>query len=139
MVKIVFIDDEKTSLELLNCVIDWESIGFTVSGTATDGYTGLVLCAAVNPHVVIVDINMPKMDGLTFIKEIRKRDESVKIIILSAYDESEYAWSLGISAYLLKPLDEDRMVEIMLGIKNRINNNGSGVNISGGRTNVCNT
>lgn len=123
MVKIIFIDDEKTTLSLLTEIIDWGSIGFIVSGTARDGLAGLRLCQGAAPHIVIVDINMPIMDGFTFIRELRKTDHTTKVIILSAYDESEHAWTLGISGYLLKPLDEHRLIRLLMDLKEEIKSN----------------
>jgi len=120
MLKIVFIDDEALALDLLKCIIDWEKIGFIVSGTARNGLLGLQLCENVKPDVVIVDINMPKMDGLAFIKALKKAHYTTKIIVLSAYDESEAIWVQGISAYLLKPLDENRLIEEILKIRKAI-------------------
>jgi YesN/AraC family two-component response regulator len=116
MRKVVFIDDEKVTLKLLSRIVDWEKEGFTVSGSASDGLEGLELCNAVKPDVIIADIRMPQMDGLTFIREIRKTNAAVKLIILSALDEFEYAQRaipLGVSAYLLKPLDEDSLLKVL--------------------------
>lgn len=105
MLKVVFIDDENVTLKLLSRIIDWESEGFTASGTASDGLEGLELCERVRPDVIIVDIRMPRMDGLSFIRELRGKEINTKLIILSAHDEFEYAQKaipLGVSAYLLK-------------------------------------
>jgi DNA-binding NarL/FixJ family response regulator len=114
MMKIVFIDDESVTLKLLRNILDWNSIGFEIAGTALNGIEGLSLCEAVNPDAAIVDIKMPQMDGLEFIHELRKRNEDISLIVLSAYDEFEYAQKAipyGISAYLLKPLDEIKTVK----------------------------
>jgi two-component system response regulator YesN len=120
MMKIVFIDDESVTLKLLRNILDWNSIGFEIAGTALNGIEGLSLCEAVNPDAAIVDIKMPQMDGLEFIHELRKRNEDISLIVLSAYDEFEYAQKAipyGISAYLLKPLDESSLVKVLKEIK----------------------
>ncbi|HEY8499316.1 MAG TPA: response regulator [Clostridia bacterium] len=120
MMKIVFIDDESITLKLLTNILDWNSIGFEIAGTALNGIEGLSLCESVNPDVAIVDIKMPQMDGLEFIHELRKRNEDISLIVLSAYDEFEYAQKAipyGISAYLLKPLDEGSLVKVLKEIK----------------------
>lgn len=120
MIKIVFVDDEEVTLRLLTKVIDWERAGFRIVGTATDGKEGVELYKKEKPDVMIVDIMMPVMDGLEFIKEIRKIDTKAKIIILSAYDDFEYAQKaipFGVSAYLLKPLDEIEMLKVLEDIK----------------------
>lgn len=114
--KVIFIDDEAITLQLLEKVIDWGKYGIEVVGKAYDGEEGLRLFDETQPDIVISDIKMPQMSGLDFTAEIRKRDMRVKIILLSAYGEFEYAQkaiSAGVSEYLLKPLDEDQLEEVV--------------------------
>ncbi|TDF99688.1 response regulator transcription factor [Paenibacillus piri] len=120
MLNIILIDDEATNIELLKRVLDWEALGYTISGTAYDGAEGLALYRRIGPDVILVDIRMPEMDGIAFIKEVRKSNTRVKMIILSAYAEFEYAQQAieyGIHAYLLKPIDEMKLEELLLAIK----------------------
>jgi two-component system response regulator YesN len=120
MLKIILIDDEETNIELLKQVLDWEALGFQIAGTATDGIEGLALYHQTAPDVILVDIRMPQMDGIAYIREIRKLETRVKIVILSAYAEFEYARQAieyGIHAYLLKPINEQKLEQLLLAIK----------------------
>lgn len=112
MYKIVFVDDEAITLQLLTCVLDWEELGITVAGTASDGREAYELFRKVKPDIIIADIKMPGMNGVQLSEMIRKSDRNVKIIFLSAYAEFEYAQGAianRVSGYLLKPLDEDEL------------------------------
>ena len=123
MISIALIDDEESSLRLMCGIVEWDQLGYSIVGTATDGLEGLTLYTAHKPDVIIVDIRMPIMDGLEFIKRVRQHNDGVKIIILSAYGEFDYAQKaidLGVSAYLLKPLNEDKLTEMLQAIKSEI-------------------
>ncbi len=112
MYKIVFIDDEPITVRMLERAIDWEQYSVNVCGTASDGEEGIALFRQVEPDIVIVDIRMPRMNGIEFAEAIRQTKKRVKILILSAHAEFEYAQSAityQISDYLLKPLDEDKL------------------------------
>ena len=112
MYKIIFVDDEAITLQLLKCVLDWEELGITIAGTASDGREALDLCRSVCPDIMIADIQMPGMTGVMLSEMIRKSNRDMKIIFLSAYAEFEYAQSAianKVSGYLLKPLDEDAL------------------------------
>lgn len=112
MYKIVFVDDEAITLQLLTCVLDWEELGITVAGTASDGREAYELFRNVKPDIIIADIKMPGMNGVQLSEMIRKSDRNVKIIFLSAYAEFEYAQGAianRVSGYLLKPLDEEEL------------------------------
>ena len=112
MYKIVFLDDELITLRMLESAIDWQKYQVSVSGSASDGEEGIELFRQVEPDIVIADIRMPKMNGIEFARAIRQTRKRVKILLLSAYAEFEYAQSAityQISDYLLKPLDEDKL------------------------------
>lgn len=81
--------------------------------TAIDGQEGLGLFTAKRPDIVITDIQMPQMNGLEMIKEIRKIDAEVPIIITTAYNEADYllkAIDLQVEGYLMKPLDMKELI-----------------------------
>jgi two-component system response regulator YesN len=110
--KIVFVDDEAITLQLLNCILDWNSLGIEVAGTASDGREAYQLFQEVRPDIIIADVRMPGMNGVRLSEMIRRIDHTVKIIFLSAYAEFEYARGAianRVSGYLLKPLDEEEL------------------------------
>ncbi len=112
MYKIIFLDDELITLRTLESAIDWQKYHVALCGTASDGEEGIELFRQVEPDIVIADIRMPKMNGIEFARAIRQTRKRVKILLLSAYAEFEYAQSAithQISDYLLKPLDEDKL------------------------------
>lgn len=83
--------------------------------------------------LIISDINMPKMDGITLTKEIYKINESQSIIINSAYNESEYLIelvNLGVERFLLKPFKYDELIEVLFNILNKKSNSSNIVKLS---------
>lgn len=90
----VFIaDDEQAIREGLKCIIDWEAYGFTVCGDASNGVDALSQITALNPSLVLIDIRMPKMQGIEVIEAARARGFTGKIIIISGYSDFKYAQS----------------------------------------------
>ncbi|MFR6330564.1 MAG: response regulator [Eisenbergiella sp.] len=89
--KIVFLDDEISTLTYLQYAVDWESLGITVCGTAQDGEKGLELIRKVNPDIVITDIRMPKYSGLDVLNVMREEQRNCRVVMLSAYADFEYA------------------------------------------------
>lgn len=91
MYKVLIIDDEKIIRIALKSMIDWEKQGFTVCGTASGCKMALEIIQTQKPHLLIVDIMMPEMDGITFIKQIRASGFMGEIILLSNYQSFDYA------------------------------------------------
>lgn len=116
--KILLVDDNRLALKYLKMLVDWESCGFTVVGTATDGRAGLRKYQELKPQVVITDIQMPVMSGIELSRKIREMDSTAKIIFLSSYDEFDYARSalnLKVSDYILKHELNETMLKKRLG------------------------
>lgn len=114
MIKLIIVEDEKLEREGLMDFFDWTNMGIEISGTAADGIEGLELAKRVAPDIIITDIKMPGMDGLQMSKQIRELLPNVKIILLTGYDDFNYAReAIGFraNAYILKPIDEDEMQE----------------------------
>lgn len=115
MLKILIVEDEDIIRKGLVYTIDWVSLGYVVIGEAANGEDGLALIRKERPDVVLADIKMPKMDGITMIREGLK-EVSFKSLILTSYAEFEYAQkaiALQVSDYILKPVDEEKLVETM--------------------------
>lgn len=111
-VKLLLTDDEESVRNAIARIVDWESAGAEICGTAKDGADALDKIVAYEPDILLIDIRMPKMSGLEVIEEInRHEDWHIKSIVLSGHDEFEYARQalrLGAVDYLLKPcLQED--------------------------------
>ena len=116
MIKIFLVEDEFVVREGIKNNIDWQSHGYEFCGEASDGELAFPMIQKLKPDIVITDIRMPFMDGLVLSKLIKKEMPWIEIIILSGYEEFEYAKEgirLGIAGYLLKPISgEDLLKEI---------------------------
>lgn len=109
----VFIaDDEENIREGLKCIIDWDSLGFSVCGEAANGEEALNEIVRLNPSLVLLDIRMPKLYGLDVIEQARSQGFSGTFVILSGYSDFKYAQTamkFGVKYYLTKPMDEDEL------------------------------
>lgn len=115
MYRVMIIDDERALRNLLKASIDWESLGFEVVGEAGSGIEAVNTIDRFQPDLIFVDIQMPFMDGIEFSRLALERYEHIKIIILTAFDEFEYARKcvgMGITDYLLKPIVRDDIVRV---------------------------
>lgn len=124
MLKVVIIDDEPLVLEGLRTMVDWSSHGYKIVGEAINGEEGFDLIAQSNPDLVITDMRMPVMDGLSLIEKCRQELEShCKFVILSGYSDFDYvkkALELKSYQYLLKPIDSDEIHKMLLEVAERL-------------------
>jgi two-component system, response regulator YesN len=123
MLKTLIVDDEKIIREGLKAFIDWEGIGYNVAGEAANGQEALDLINKIDVQLVIVDINMPIMNGLEFIKRLRQNSPHIKVIILTGYSDFEFlqeALKYRVENYLLKPIDENELMNSLLFLKEEI-------------------
>jgi|GEM_PF-1084650 len=124
VIKLVIVEDEDLLREGLVHYIDWTSLGFEVVGEASNGEAGLEIIEDTKPDVVITDIRMPIMDGISMTEQIRQRYENVLVIIISGYDDFEYArraLKLGVSEYIMKPIDIEQFKSTMEAIREKLN------------------
>lgn len=104
---ILIVDDEFAARETLKCIIDWEKAGFAPPVCARNGKQALELYSQTPFDIVMTDIEMPVMNGLELIEEIKKRNHTQKIVVVSCHEKFEYArraMQLGIEDYLIKDL-----------------------------------
>ena len=115
MYRLLIIDDEVIVLEAYNYIIRNHYDNIEIQ-TAKNGKEGLMKLEDFRPHIVMTDIRMPGISGLEFIKEARKIDQSVKIIIVTAYEQFEYAkesFQYNVEDYVLKPLTKPKLIEYL--------------------------
>lgn len=108
MYRVVIADDEETIRNGLKNLIESYDLNLTVVATAEDGQEALAAIQTYRPEIILMDINMPFMNGLEVIEKARQIDEDAKIIIISGYNQFSYAQkalNLGVFTYLLKPID----------------------------------
>lgn len=118
--KIVLVDDEEEIRQGVIKKIDWETLGFTVVGEAENGIEALDIIDKTSPDIVITDIRMPFMDGMKLAENIKYRFPTTKVVIISGFDEFEYAQAamgLGVLRYILKPINSVEMSELLREIK----------------------
>ena len=123
MYNVLIVDDEPIIVQGLSILVDWESCGFKVCSTANSGNEALLKIKENKYHLVVTDIRMPGLDGLELIREIKKMDESIRVIILSGYSEFEYAKraiQYGVKDYLLKPANSDELINNLKAIKSEL-------------------
>lgn len=109
MYSIVVIDDERWIRKLIVKLLPKDSFPIEVVGEAEDGEAGAALVRRLKPHIVITDIRMPVLSGLELIERLKEIDSRSEIIIVSGYDNFEYARKaiqFGVRDYLLKPVEE---------------------------------
>lgn len=107
MFKVLVVDDEKPARETISHLIKWEDTDFRIVDWAKNGKEAFKKYNLYKPDLIITDIQMPVMDGLELIKEVRKTDTEQKFIILSCHEEFQYAKEaikMGVTDYLLKDL-----------------------------------
>ncbi|MDY2984585.1 MAG: response regulator [Synergistes jonesii] len=115
---VVIADDEPiTRMDLRELLLD---SGYEVVAEAGDGFDALEACRKYQPDIVLMDIKMPLLDGLSAAKMIVQEDLTDAIILLTAYREMEFideAKKIGVNGYLVKPIDEKSLIpsmEVML-------------------------
>ncbi|MDR6550922.1 helix-turn-helix domain-containing protein [Paenibacillus qinlingensis] len=111
-VSLSIIDDIKSVVDGLT-MIDWKSEGVTVAGTSSNGVDGLELILREKPDIVITDIRMPRMDGLTMLRELLQANIACKVILISSFTDFDYAKEavrLGAFDYMVKPFTVEDIV-----------------------------
>jgi len=112
-IKIVLVDDHQLFREGVKRILDMES-GFKVVGEGSDGMEAPKLVAEYRPDVLLMDINMPNVNGVSAAEEVVKISPETKVIILSIHDDEGYVYRTlrsGASGYLLKDMGTSELVE----------------------------
>ena len=121
--KVFICEDESIVREGLRDMIPWEKYGFEFVGDAPDGEMALPMIRKLKPDVLITDITMPFMDGLSLSKTVTKELPGIKIIVISGYSDFEYARKaieIGVEQYLLKPVTKTDMINALDGVRKKI-------------------
>ena len=122
MYRVFLVEDEQLIREGIRQLVEWEEYGFKFVGEASDGELAWPLIQKKKPDIVITDIRMPFLDGLSLSRLIKKEFPDTIIIILSGYDDFSYAKEaieIGVNQYLLKPLSKDQLVGVLQEVKKK--------------------
>ena len=113
MLKVFLVEDEFVVREGIKNNVDWKGHGYDFCGEASDGELAYSMIQKLKPDIVITDIRMPFMDGLVLSRLIKKEMPQIEIIVLSGYEEFEYAKEaikIGIAQYLCKPINGEELL-----------------------------
>lgn len=125
MYNVLVVDDEPAIFEILSLMIDWKLYGFNISKGVYNGRDALKHFSGHRINLIITDIRMPVMDGMELIRNIRSEGFTTKIIILSGYNEFEYAKKAieyGVVGFLLKPINKEELIELLTQVKTDLDN-----------------
>jgi two-component system response regulator YesN len=127
MYKVVIIDDEPIIVTGLTKMLPWENYGCEVVGTAANGLEGLSVIRKKRPDIVISDIYMPRMDGLSMAAALKSEFENMELTILTGYRDFELAQQaikLGVTRFVLKPSDMQELEEAISVMVNNLKKKG---------------
>ncbi len=116
MYKLLIVDDERIVRQGIIKSIDFKALGVSEVFEAENGKAALAIVEENPVDIVLVDINMPKMNGIDFAKNIKLIDKSIKIAFITGYDYFDYALSaikIGVDDYILKPVSKKDVIEVL--------------------------
>ena len=123
MLRVFLVEDESIIRETLRDTVPWAQYGYAFAGEAGDGEMALPLIRQARPDVLITDIRMPFMDGLALSELVSREFPEMKIVIISGYDDFEYARQaihIGVDRYLLKPITKNALLGVLSELKEKI-------------------
>lgn len=121
MWKVLIADDEPKIRKGIKMSIDWQEMGLELCGMATNGKEAFSMIEEYKPDICLIDICMPFINGLSVIEKIHQINEQIICIVITGYDDFEYAQkavSIGVFEYILKPVDEMKLKETLIRAKN---------------------
>ena len=123
MLKVFLVEDEYVVREGIKNIIDWKGHGYDFCGEAGDGEVAYSMIQKLKPDIVITDIKMPFMDGITLSRMIKSEFPWIEIIILTGYEDFQFAREaikIGVSCYLLKPVNGENLIKEVDAISEKI-------------------
>lgn len=123
MYKVAIIDDEPIIVEGISRMIKWDQYSCKIAATANDGIEGAQIIRNYRPNIIITDISMPDMDGLSMIAGLKSEFPNMEISILTGYRKFEYAQKairLGVTRFLLKPSNMEELEEAISSMVNNL-------------------
>ena len=124
MYRLLIVEDEEIIRQGLTEHIPWNKIGFNVVGEADNGKSAVDLIPVIQPDVILTDIKMPEMNGVEMMSFIKQEYPHIKVIVISGYNDFEYARKsveYGAYSYLLKPVRETEIKEVFELLKDDLN------------------
>lgn len=126
MIKILIVDDEEIEVQACQYLLNKNFEQVQVVGTAGDGLSAINMAIELEPDIVLMDVQMPVMNGIDAIKVIHNRLPCTKTLVISAHNEFTFAqdaMKFGASNYILKPLRKGEFIKAMEGVIQELQNN----------------
>lgn len=123
MLKVLIADDEQKVCQLIEKLVDWDSLGMKIVDVENNGIDALEKIREHKPEIAITDIRMPGYDGLELIQKGKEINPRMEFIIISGYRHFEYAQTAiqhGVSAYLLKPIKKEELIHELSKIRDTL-------------------
>ncbi len=120
MIKVMIVEDQELIRQSLEIMLS-KKPDISIVGTASNGREAIAMAGRLSPHVILMDIRMPEVDGVQCIEAIKEKSPEIKIIVLTTFDDDEYVFNAlknGASGYLLKGIS---LVELIDAIKTVVN------------------
>lgn len=112
VIQMITVDDEYLIRNLIKNCIDWNKIGVEIIGEASNSEEAIEIIKENQPDIVLTDICMPSTDGLDMSNYILDKYPNIKVVVITGYDEFEYAKraiKVGVSDFILKPINDDEL------------------------------
>ena len=120
---VFIVDDEFLQRQLVKKTVNWEKLGLEIAGEAEDGEEALDKILEEKPDILIMDINIPYVNGIQVSEKVKQVLPDTQVIILTAYGEFEYAkqaLSLGAASFVLKPVNPEELTEELIKCKEKL-------------------
>jgi two-component system, response regulator YesN len=124
MWKLIVADDEPKIRRGLESILNWNDFNIEIVGEAEDGEIALEIVTEKKPDIILLDINMPFLNGLNLLQKLKDINNNSIVIIISGYDDFQYAQKalqFNVFDYILKPVNKKIMEEIILKAVNKLN------------------
>ncbi|WP_017812729.1 response regulator [Paenibacillus shenyangensis] len=124
LLNVMIADDETIIREGIRDAVDWSSLGMIVAAEAEDGEEALEIALRQDIDILLVDMNMPFMNGISLMKRLREERPGCRFVIITGHDEFSYAQEairLGVKDYILKPVDPVHLQEVLDHIRTELN------------------
>ena len=121
---VLIADDEPIIREGIRDCVDWDSLGMIVTAEAEDGEEALEMAMEQHIDILLVDMNMPFLDGISLMKRLRTERPHCRFVIITGHDEFKYAQEairLGVKDYILKPVDPLHLYDVLHHIRTEMN------------------
>lgn len=120
---VFIVDDEYLIRNLIKMKVNWEKVNMEVIGECGNAEDALNMLDELKPDIIFTDICMPSMNGIEFSKVIKDKHPNTKIVVVTGYDDFNYARDsvrIGVSDYILKPINSDEIMEVLERVKGEI-------------------